>query len=220
MDEIHAKHNTEYTRQLVKYQHLFYDLQKAWGPGWDGTCGGYLFDGKTYTYDYKSYEKQELLFQKAKLASHVLEVGSYVGHSLLIMLLSNPKLKITCIDIDNKYTGPAVKLLNKEFGDRIRFIHAHSEVGLQKLMDEGAKFDLFHLDGDHCEDLIIREYGCCSRMNANHPRMKIVFDDEIAMRGFSCYLREYRKNVKIEIPNCDWSNVYMEFDEGEIKRKV
>tara|TARA_Y100000816_G_scaffold168441_1_gene120763 strand:- start:230 stop:892 length:663 start_codon:yes stop_codon:yes gene_type:complete len=220
MDEIHAKHNTEYTSQLVKYQHLFHDLQKAWGPGWDGTCGGYLFDGKTYTYDSKSYEKQELLFQKAKKATHALEVGSYVGHSLLIMLLANPKLKITSIDIDNKYTGPAVDLLNKEFGNRIRFIHAHSELGLQQLLDEGAKFDLFHLDGDHTEDLIIREYGFCSKMNADHPRLKIIFDDEIAMRGFARYLTEYRKNVIMELPNCDWSNIYLEFDEGEIHRKV
>lgn len=218
MEEIHAKYNTEYTRLLVEHSHVFYDLQKAWGPSWDGGCGGYLFDGKTYTYDDTSYEKQELLFRRAKEATHVLEVGSYVGHSLFIMLIANKDLKITSIDIDDAYTGPAVKYLNKHFGDRIRFIHAHSEVGLKQLVDEGAKFDLFHLDGDHSEDLVIREYGMCSKMNSNHPRFKILFDDEISIRGFVTYLAYYRKNVVIEMPNSEWSNVYMEFDEGEVKR--
>ncbi len=219
MEDVHRKFNTEYTKKLVQHKNVFYELQKAWGPGWASACGGYLFDGKTYEYDVESYEKQELLFQKAKHATHALEVGSYVGHSLLIMLLANPELRITSIDIDNKFTGPAVKLLNERFGNRVRFIHAHSEVGLSKLLEEGAKFDFFHLDGDHTEQLIIREYEFCRKMNACHPRMKILFDDEIALRGFSTYLTQFRRNVVMQLPNCSWSNVYFEFDEGEINRK-
>jgi len=218
-DELDAKYNTEYTNKLRIHQHLFYDLQKAWGPGWDGLCGGYLFNGREYVYDHESYHKQELLYEKAKKAKRVCEVGSYVGHSLFIMLLANPTLEIVSIDIENKYTEPAVRVLNNYFGDRIRFIHADSLTGLQQLIDEKQQFDLFHLDGDHTESLIIQEYGRCSMMSSCFPRVKILFDDEICMRGFTQYLLGYRANLKLEIPNCEWSNIYIEFDEPEIRRE-
>ncbi len=218
MEEINQKYNTEYTNRLVEHKHIFHELQNAWGPGWDGTCGGYLFDGRSYVYDHTSYEKQELLYDKAKRASSVLEVGSYVGHSLFIMLLANPTLNITSIDISDKYVGPALRVLNKHFNNRVRFIHADSLTGLKQLENEGAKFDLFHLDGEHSEELIIQEYGFCSRMSSLYPRVKIVFDDEISLRGFSGYLQGWRKNVKVELPNCGWSNIYIEFDEPEVKR--
>lgn len=218
-DLLDKKYNTEYTNKLRIHKHLFHDLRKAWGPNWDGLCGGYLFNGRDYTYDEESYPKQELLFRKAKKANRILEVGSYVGHSLLIMLLANPDAEIVSIDIANKYTGPAVAMLNSYFGDRIRFIHADSITGLHQLMKEEQQFDLFHLDGDHNEELIIQEYGCCSKMSSCFPRVKILFDDEISMRGFEQYLVNYRANLVLEIPNCEWSNVYIEFDEPEIQRR-
>jgi predicted O-methyltransferase YrrM len=218
MEEINQKYNTEYTNRLVEHKAIFHELYDAWGPSWAGNCGGYLFDGRTYVYDHTSYEKQELLYEKAKHATSVLEVGSYVGHSLFIMLLANPTLKITSIDICDEYTGPAIRVLNKHFNNCIRFIHADSITGMTQLQNEGAKFDLFHLDGDHYEELIIQEYSFCSRMSSLYPRVKIVFDDEISLRGFSAYLQGYRKNVKVELPNCGWSNIYIEFDEPEIKR--
>ena len=218
-DEIDLKYNTEYTNKLRIHQHIFYKLQEAWGPTWDGLCGGYLFNGRAYEYDHESYAKQELLYEKAKKAKRVCEVGSYVGHSLFIMLLANPTLQIVSIDISDKYTGPAVKVLNDYFGDRIRFIHADSLTGLQQLIDEKQQFDLFHLDGDHSESLIIQEYGRCSMMSSCFPRVKILFDDEICMRGFAQYLIGYRANLKLEIPNCEWSNIYIEFDEPEIRRE-
>lgn len=218
-EKLNSIHNTEYTNKLAANKHIFWELLEAWGPTWHGLCGGYLFDGRDYVLDTSSYKKQELLFSKAKTASRALEVGSYVGHSLLIMLLANPELEITSIDIDDKYTGPAVKVLNKHFGNRIRFLHTNSKDGLDKLCEEGEKFDFFHLDGDHNEDLIIQEYGFCKRLTSCYPRVKILFDDEMSLRGFSHYLLFHRSNVKIEMPNCQWSNIYIEFDEPEVQRE-
>ena len=218
-EKLNSLKNTEYTRRLLANKQVFYDLQKAWGPTWHGLCGGYLFTGREYKLDTTSYEKQELLYAKAKTAKRVLEVGSYVGHSLFIMLLANPNLEITSIDIDDKYTGPAVKVLEKHFGTSIRFLHTDSLTGCKQLIDEGEKFDLFHLDGDHNEDLIIQEYGRCSKLSSCYPKVKILFDDEMSMRGFSHYLLFNRSNVKIEMPNCSWSNMYIEFDEPEVKRE-
>ena len=145
-EKLNSLKNTEYTNKLLAHKHIFYELQQAWGPTWDGLCGGYLFNGREYKLDMESYEKQELLYAKAKMAKRVLEVGSYVGHSLFIMLLANPDLEITSIDISDQYTGPAVKVLEKYFGPKIRFLHTDSITGLNKLKDEGEKFDLFHLE--------------------------------------------------------------------------
>ena len=218
-ERINSIYNTEYTNKLLQHKHIFYELQEAWGPEWDGNCGGYLFNGRSYTYDTQSYPKQELLFEKAKKAKKVCEVGSYVGHSLFIMLLANPDLEIVSIDISDKYTGPAVEVLNKHFGNRIRFIHADSITGLKQLEQEGEEFDLFHLDGEHTEELVIQEYGRCSNLSACYPTVKIVFDDEICMRGFQIYLLHHRSNITLTNPNCDWANIYMEFDEPEIRRE-
>jgi predicted O-methyltransferase YrrM len=60
------------------------------------------------------FEKQKLLFNLAKKNKSVLEIGVYMGHSLLIMLLANPKLKITCIDIEDHYSLPAIKYLKDQ----------------------------------------------------------------------------------------------------------
>ena len=38
-----------------------------------------------------------------------------MGHSLLIMLMSNPKVQITTIDIDDKYALPSINYLKKYF---------------------------------------------------------------------------------------------------------
>ena len=110
-------------------------------------------------------------------------------------------------------------MLEKHFGTSIRFLHTDSLTGCKQLIDEGEKFDLFHLDGDHNEDLIIQEYGRCSMLSSTYPKVKILFDDEMSMRGFSHYLLFNRSNVKIEMPNCSWSNMYIEFDEPEVKRE-
>ena len=146
-EKLNSLKNTEYTRRLLANKQVFYDLQKAWGPSWHGLCGGYLFTGREYELDTTSYEKQELLYAKAKTAKRVLEVGSYVGHSLFIMLLANPNLEITSIDIDDKYTGPAVKVLENILA--LLFVFIQIVLLVVKMIDDGEKFDFFHLDGDH-----------------------------------------------------------------------
>lgn len=91
-------------------------LKGQWIDGW----GSYMFDGRTYRYQRETLKKQEALFRcgsgsssSSGSAVHVLEVGVYVGHSLLILLVSNPLLRITCIDIDSRYSPLVVDYLNR-----------------------------------------------------------------------------------------------------------
>ena len=116
-EALNAKYNTEFTNKLLKHKNIFYEIYSACGNKFHNGCGSYLFDGQTYKYCDLMYDKQELLFNSVKDVKNVLEIGTYMGHSLLIMLLSNPELKITCIDISDKYTGPAVTILNKYFNN-------------------------------------------------------------------------------------------------------
>ena len=77
--------------------------------------GSYLFDGFTYKYTDDVYQKQSLLFNKVIGKKNILEIGTYMGHSLLIMLVANPSLNITTIDINDKFSKPAVDYLKIQF---------------------------------------------------------------------------------------------------------
>jgi len=206
-EEIDKKHNTEFTNRLYKNKHIFTEIYDACNNQfWQG-CGSYLFDGQIYEYYSEFYKKQELLYNSVKNVNTVLEVGTYMGHSLLIMLLSNPNLKITCIDIQDIYAGPAVKILNKYFNNSITFIHGNSLVELPKLK---TKFDFFHIDGYHENDFIHKEFNIVYNLNKNPSSFKIIFDDEITMRLLQNHIRSNYNVVKEIIPGCEWSNIYFE----------
>ena len=72
-----------------------------------------MIDGQKYKYDKRMIAKQSLLYNLAKQNSKILEIGVYMGHSILIMLTSNPKLKITGLDIDKRFAPKAVNYLKK-----------------------------------------------------------------------------------------------------------
>ena len=154
------------------------------------------------------YEKQELLFNRMKNVKNVLEIGTYMGHSLLIMLLSNPQLQITCVDINDEYTLPAINVLNKYFNNAINFIHSDSLSALKKIE---TKFDFFHIDGHHENDYISNEFYLIQKLN-NRPDnvLRVIFDDQCCLGKLQndIYIK-YNVITKV-IPNCSWNNVYFE----------
>jgi predicted O-methyltransferase YrrM len=78
----------------------------------------------------------------------VLEIGFNAGFSTLLMLFSNPNLKITCVDIcSHKYTSLCFNKIKEFFGDRIDLLRGSSVNILPQLI--GNKFDLIHIDGCH-----------------------------------------------------------------------
>lgn len=100
----------------------------------------------------------ELLRQKQQniidiLSNHsldnVLEIGFNAGFSALLMLMANPKIKLTCIDINlHNYTEVCFQQIKKDFTN-LDIILDSSVVALPKLKACGAKYDLIHIDGDH-----------------------------------------------------------------------
>lgn len=207
MEKINNIYNTEYTNNLLKNKHIFTEIYDSCSNTFSKGCGSYLFDGQTYEYCDLMYEKQELLYNSVKNINNVLEVGTYMGHSILIMLLSNPNLKITCIDIDDKYTRPSINVLNKYFNNAITFIHEDSLTALPKITE---KFDLFHIDGDHNVNIITQEFNLIKKLNNNKYSLNIIFDDENYLRSLQKYINDNYTIIKNINPGCSWSNIYYE----------
>lgn len=78
---------------------------------------------------------------------NALEIGFNSGFSALLILLSNPNIKLTCVDINlHNYVIPCFNQLKKDFGDRIRLLIGDSCSVVPSIVD---KFDLVHIDGGH-----------------------------------------------------------------------
>jgi hypothetical protein len=205
-EQINSKYNTEFTNKLLENKNIFYEIYEACSNKFHKGCGSYLFDGQTYIYCDLMYEKQELLYNSVKNVKNVLEIGTYMGHSLLIMLLANPNLKITCIDISDEYTLPAVTILNKHFNNAINFIHSDSLSALKKIVN---KFDFFHIDGHHDNDYISNEFILIKNLNNSSDNvLRIIFDDQGCLLNLQKEIDTQYNVINKVIPNCHWNNVY------------
>jgi len=118
-----SEYNNEFSQKLLSFENYFTDIYKVCKNSFEIGCGSYLFDGQNYKYQIETYQKQKLLYEKSKNKENILEIGTYMGHSLLIILMANPVAKITSIDIDDKYSLPVIKYLQKEFpNSKINFL--------------------------------------------------------------------------------------------------
>ena len=187
---------------LLNNFHHFININKVLeGQFWHG-CGSYLFDGQSYKYQKETLKKQEALFKAGKQCSRVLEIGVYLGHSLLILLLSNPDLRIDCIDIDSRFSPKVVEYLNSVFNNRISFYLGSAKDMIPRMVN---KYDLIHIDADHNHDAVIEQFTLSKTLA--DPRAWVIFDDYEAVK--SCIDEWVNNNVLelIEIPWCLWTNI-------------
>lgn len=103
--------------------------------------------------------KRRNLFIVAQNSSHVFEIGVNGGHSLLLMLMANPDLKVVGVDLCERvqkqwapvevYVEVAGKWLEINFPGRVKFIKGHSLVETPRYAIENPKrhIDAVHLDG-------------------------------------------------------------------------
>ena len=205
-DEINNKYNSEYTNKLLNNKHIFYEIYNKCNKTFLNGSGSYLFDGIEYKYDSRTYKKQELLYENAKTATNILEIGTYMGHSLLIMLLANPNLKITCIDCDDTYTSPAIYVLNKYFNNAITFIHKDSLSAMQEI---NSKFDFFHIDGNLKNEQVIQDFLGIINLNNNNI-IRVLFNEQFLLQDLQNQIDTKLNVIKKIIPDCILNNVYYE----------
>jgi predicted O-methyltransferase YrrM len=86
------------------------------------------------------------LMRAAERAEQVLEIGFNAGHSALLMLLANPRLRITALDLfDSPYTETCARYLSDVFPGRLKMVRGDSRTALDLL--QSGTFDLVHYDG-------------------------------------------------------------------------
>ena len=205
--------NCEFLNKFISHYDVFNKLFQKCNHEFTKGCGSYLFEGNHYLYSDKMYEKQKLLFKTAEKATNVLEIGVYLGHSLFIMLLANPNLKITCIDIEDKYSYPAIKFLEEYFNTTINFIKNDSKIVLPNLEGE---FDLFHIDSLHDEDHVLFEFNNTIKNidNSKYIIYYIFNDCENYPKTIDKIMNGNLINnyvpLKIQKSSCEWNNALVE----------
>jgi len=86
----------------------------------------------------------------AATGDSLLEIGFNAGHSALLALSVNPRLRYTGVDLGrHAYVRPCFAILRDAFGDRVELIEADSRVALPALVAARRRFALFHIDGGH-----------------------------------------------------------------------
>tara|TARA_A100000164_G_C21916803_1_gene778626 strand:- start:732 stop:1493 length:762 start_codon:yes stop_codon:yes gene_type:complete len=206
-------YNNEFSKALLDMENIFFDIYQHCNFEFDLNCGSYLFDGKKYEYSLEMYDKQKLLFESSKQINSVLEIGVYMGHSLLIILMANPHVTFTGIDIDEKYSAKAINLLSRYFpNSKLEFIHSDSLKVLKKL---NKKYDLFHIDGSHSSLIIFKELRKIFKL-VNNQKLKVVFDDVDTCQNVIDALDKSFKIKKIVYAESKWRNCYLEIDLNKI----
>ena len=109
-----------------------------------------------------------------KNITNVMEIGFNAGFSTLLMLLSNPKLKITCFDLgEHSYTLPCYEKIKEIVGeDRIKIIIGDSTKTLKEINET---YQLIHIDGGHSTDVADSDIIESIRLSANNTIL--IMDD-------------------------------------------
>ena len=150
----------------------------------------------TEEYSVKQLNLSNVLLNKN--IKSVLEIGFNSGFSTLLMLLSNPDVKVTCVDLgEHAYARPCFEKLKETFGERIEILFGDSRVKVLELIEQNklnrqnALYDLIHIDGSNAPDVAecdIKNAFGLSRTGTilimddyNFPWLKPLWDRYIAL---------------------------------------
>lgn len=121
------------------------------------------------------YAKQRNLAVIAQHADTALEIGFNAGFSSLLMLMANPALRLTCVDIgSHAYVLPCFEFIRARFPGRIDLLVGNSVHVLKDLRDT-KRFDLVHIDG--CHDPIVAQQDIDNSVALASDAGVIVMDD-------------------------------------------
>jgi hypothetical protein len=133
-----------------------------------------------------------------KSVTNVLEIGFNAGFSSLLMLLINPHINLTCIDIcEHHYTIPCYEYIKSIFPNRITLIKGSSEFVLPELIKQNNKYDMIHIDGGHSNRIffhdtqnsikLINKDGILLVDDYDFHYIKVIWDLFVEYYGFKKY---------------------------------
>lgn len=108
-----------------------------------------------------------------KTTRDVMEIGFNSGFSALLMLISNPYVRVSCFDLgEHKYTVPCYEKLKETFGDRINITLGNST---KTLLDVDHIYELIHIDGGHLVD--VAKSDIINSYRLSKPGSILIFGD-------------------------------------------
>ena len=144
-----------------------------------------LHETTTHTNVFIDKQINFILASQKENVNNVLEIGFNAGFSALLMLLTNDKLNITCVDIcTHKYTMLCFNKMKEIFGDRINIISGSSVDVLPRLI--GNKYDMIHIDGCHLVN--IAEHDIKNSLKLCKKRTILIMDDTDDIKLYNLWL--------------------------------
>jgi predicted O-methyltransferase YrrM len=145
-----------------------------------------LDENMIYTNIFFDKQVNFVLASSKENINNVLEIGFNAGFSALLMLISNPNLKITCVDIcSHKYALLCFNKMKEKFGDRINILCGSSVDVLPKLI--GNQYDMIHIDGCHLVD--IAELDIKNSLQLCKSGTILIMDDTNDIKLLNIWLR-------------------------------
>jgi predicted O-methyltransferase YrrM len=144
------KKDPEFEFLLDAHFHIYQEIQDNTRPV--RGCGSYIHGGWSKDYEPQYFEKQRALSEACRDKSLILEVGVFDGSSLLIILMTNPSVRIVAVDIcETADTRTAVDILNRYFGYRVVLMQGSSQTQLPQMLLSNPlpPFDMIHIDACH-----------------------------------------------------------------------
>jgi predicted O-methyltransferase YrrM len=191
-DDVNSK-NIKLTKDFIN-EHLIHII-RAQGEPLEGNIF-MIHHTMEYTNVFENKVKNISNLVLNKNIRNVLEIGFNAGFSTLLMLLSNPYMKITCVDLgEHKYTVPCYEKIKEFFGDRINIIISDSTVVLPRINDT---YDLIHIDGGHDDFVATNDIINCYRLSKNKT---ILIMDDYDFPNLHSLWDEYVLLYNLKLPN-------------------
>lgn len=155
----------------------------------------------------------------------VLEIGTAIGYSAIMMALTGPDVKITSIERDEKRYLEAIKNI-KKFGleDRIRLIYNDA---LNVKIDD--KFDLIFIDAAKAQNIKffekyernLEKNGTIITDNMNFHGLVNKDENEIQSRNLRALVRKVRNYITFLKENKNYETEFLDIGDGlAITRKI
>ena len=181
----------EFLQQLLNHYDFFLKLNVDFHVN----VGSYLCGGQGYSYTYEVYEKQKLLFQTAKTCKNALLIGNYMGHIAFIMLMANPNINITCIDVQDNYKY--IPLLETYFQRNVLFYISNDQNHTISLLKNARHiYDFVHLSQQYPVREYLNTYTDICIQKTKMEKMTFIIDD------YNVYSKEIIETIKKNNAHC------------------
>jgi predicted O-methyltransferase YrrM len=129
--------------------------------------------------DVVNQNKIQNLLILAKGKSKICEIGVNAGHSLLLMVSTNPEAEYLIFDLNgHAYTKPCVEYIKNAYpSTKITEVYGDSNITLKQYIESNElhTFDLIHIDGGHETATVENDFTCTQELLTKDGI--VIFDD-------------------------------------------